>query len=91
MSVWSRFFSRELSCQQVAAVLQEYLDQELDAAQVPKVLRHLEACKDCGLEASIYTRIKASLHAHQRAPDPASLARVRAVATELATSGLAEE
>ncbi len=88
MKLLSRFFGRGLTCQQVAVVLQQYLDEELDPNEVPKVLEHLDACKDCGLEATIYTRIKASLHAHQEEPDDASMAKIRALATELATAGL---
>ena len=79
-----------MSCEQVGAVLQQYLDKELEAADVPKVLAHLEACKDCGLEADMYSRIKTSLQSHQVAADEASMARVRALAQELATSGLPE-
>ena len=58
MSFLDRLFRRKsgLSCHQVAAVLQEYLDKELDAAEVPKVLEHLEQCRDCGLEAVDATR-----------------------------------
>lgn len=88
MSVLARLFRRGMSCSQVAAVLQQYLDDELDASQVPRVLEHLEACRGCGLEASIYRRIKQSLIAHQQAPDEASMARIRALADELATTGL---
>ncbi len=68
MNLLSRIFRRGLSCDQVAEVLQQYLDEELEASQVPKVLKHLETCKDCGLEAEVYTRIKTSLVAHQEAP-----------------------
>jgi len=77
-----------MSCEQVAAVLQQYLDQELEAGQVPKVLAHLEACRDCGLEAAMYQRIKDSLLSHQQTPDANSMARIRALAQELATSGV---
>jgi anti-sigma factor RsiW len=87
MTVLSRFFGRGLSCTQLEAVLQQYLDNELSPRDVPKVLRHLEECRHCGLEASLYERIKHSLHTHQDSPDDASMARVRAFATELASSG----
>ena len=90
MNFLSRIFRRGMSCQQVEAVLQQYLDEELKAAEVPKVLKHLEACKDCGLEASMYTRIKDSLVTHQEAPDHESMARIRSLAHELATSGIPE-
>ena len=89
MSFLDRLFRRKsgLSCHQVAAVLQEYLDKELDAAEVPKVLEHLEQCRDCGLEADLYERIKSSLHGHQQAPDADSMARIRSMAEELAANG----
>ena len=88
MNLLSRLFRRSMSCHQVAAVLQQYLDEELDPNEVPKVLKHLETCRDCGLEAEIYERIKGSLQAHQHAPDAASMDRIRAMANQLAASGL---
>lgn len=88
MNFLSRVFRRGMSCHQVDAVLQQYLDDELDAAEVPKVLKHLETCRDCGMEADLYSRIKSSLHAHEGAPDDSSMLRIRELANELATSGL---
>lgn len=79
--------AKGMSCSQVEAVLQQYLDEELDPAEVPKVLAHLEKCKDCGLEADLYNRIRGSLLQHQQAPDADSMARIRAMAHELALSG----
>ena len=90
MNFFSRFFRRGLSCSQVEAVLQEYLDEELEASEVPRVLKHLEACRDCGLEAEMYTNIKASLHAHKDDPSPDSIDRIRALAEQLATTGIPE-
>ena len=90
MNFLSRIFKRGMSCEQVAAVLQQYLDEELAAAEVPKVLKHLEACRDCGLEATMYTRIKESLVHHQESPDQDSMARIRNLAQELATNGIPE-
>ena len=90
MNFFSRFFRRGLSCSQVEAVLQEYLDEELEASEVPRVLKHLEACRDCGLEAEMYTSIKASLHAHKDDPSADSMDRIRALAEQLATTGIPE-
>ena len=89
MSILDRLFRRNagMSCQQVEAVMQQYLDNELDPAEVPKVLEHLEACKDCGLEAELYTRIQTSLRQHQEAPSADSMDRIRALAQELALNG----
>lgn len=93
MKLWNRLFSRNrgLSCQQVEQVMQQYLDGELAPEETPKVLEHLEACKDCGLEADLYTRIKATLHLHQETPSDDSMANVRALAAELASTGLPTE
>lgn len=87
MSLMTRFFRRGMTCSQVAAVLQQYLDSELDPAQIPKVLAHLEACRECGLEADVYRRIKESLVQQRQAPDDESLDRLRAMAQELAATG----
>jgi len=88
MSLLNRLFNRKgLSCTQVEAVLQEYLDEELDPAEVPKVLAHLEKCRDCGLEAEFYTSIKTSLVDHQKEPSTDSMAAIRALAEQLATHG----
>lgn len=92
MNLFARFRRRnELSCHQVALVLQQYLDAELEPAEVPKVLEHLESCRDCGLEAELYGRIKSTLRGHQQSPDAASVARVRKIAHELAASGPAAD
>ena len=90
MNFLSRIFGRGMSCTQVEAVLQQYLDEELEASQVPKVLKHLEACKDCGLEATMYARIKGSLITHQEAPDEESMSRIRELAQQLAENGIPE-
>lgn len=90
MNFFSRIFGRGmggLTCQQVEAVMQQYLDQELEPSEVPKVLKHLEACKDCGLEAQLYQQIKTSLVAHQQSPDDESMDRIRALAQQLAAGG----
>ena len=73
-------------CARVGKVLQQYLDSELDVATASEVLSHLEDCRDCGLEAETYRRIKASV-ARSGTPDPDSLQKLRAFAEELATSG----
>lgn len=87
MNLLNRLFRRGMSCSQVEEVMQQYLDNELEPSEVPKVLAHLEACKDCGLEAELYTRIQNSLHEHQAAPSADSMDKIRALARELAVSG----
>lgn len=92
MNPFSRIFRRNgLTCDQVAAVMQQYLDSELDPDQVPKVIKHLDKCRDCGLEADTYRRIKASLNAYQQQPDQASLQRLRDVAQGLIANGAPDE
>lgn len=89
MNILNRLFGRKnlLSCEQVAMVMQQYLDSELAADEVPKVLAHLEMCKDCGLEAELYTKIKDALVLHRVTPSEASMSGVRALAEQLSTTG----
>lgn len=50
-----------LSCQQVAHVLQSFLDQEVDPSTVERIEDHLEQCRRCGMEAEVYREIKEAL------------------------------
>jgi anti-sigma factor RsiW len=52
---------RPLNCRQVGRLLQRYLDREVDDLTARRIMRHLEDCRRCGLEAAAYTQIKASL------------------------------
>lgn len=80
MSLFSRIRRRRLamqmSCAEVGAVLQQYLDGELDATTSPLVEAHLELCRRCGLEASIYTDVKQALAQQGQLPE-ASVRRLR--------------
>lgn len=80
MSIFTRIRRRRLamrmSCAQVGEVLQQYLDGELDPASTPLVEAHLELCRRCGLEASIYSDVKAAL-AHQGELPQDALERLR--------------
>ncbi len=78
----------QMSCHQVAVVLQSYLDQELDEATVHKVTAHLDACRRCGLEAETYEALKASLHRVPAGPGEAPIARLRAFGEQLARGEL---
>ena len=73
-------------CARVGKVLQQYLDKELDAATASEVLAHLEECRDCGLEAETYQRIKDSV-SRSSEPDKDALDRLRAFAEDLAAEG----
>jgi anti-sigma factor RsiW len=79
-------------CRQVALVLQEYLDDEVDARTARRVHHHLEACRRCGLEATTYRAIKdaipmaATESEDPAAPlDPEALDRLRRFADNLVT------
>lgn len=77
--------SDELDCHAVAEQLQQYLDAELDDEDRARLIAlHLDKCRDCGLEAAAYERIKSTLSAS--APDvPAeSLERLRSFGERLA-------
>jgi hypothetical protein len=77
--------SRE--CVRVGTVLQSYLDNELDADQTAWVFDHLDDCRDCGLEAEIYSELKEALR-QQGNPAPDSLRRLREFADRLVIGDL---
>lgn len=72
-----------ISCRQLGPVLQAYLDNEVDPSEIDVIEAHLEACKDCGLEAETYTAIKQSLGQHRGAIPEDALARLRAFSEDL--------
>ncbi len=91
----SRFtmFSRNrrmLSCRRVGQALQAYLDGEVDELMARRIARHLEACRECGMELGVYTEIKASLRA-RGSVDPDALARLRSFGEQLAGESAAHE
>lgn len=55
------------TCKEVHRVLQSYLDGQVDELTAHRVAMHLDACRDCGLEADVYRELKSSLA--RRAPD----------------------
>jgi anti-sigma factor RsiW len=63
LSMWRRMRgSAEIaSCREVGQLLQSYLDGEVDELAAYRITRHLELCRRCGMEASTYAEIKASL------------------------------
>jgi anti-sigma factor RsiW len=60
---------RPMHCDQVAQLLQHYLDGHVDADRARRIAAHLDDCRRCGFEAETYERIKATLAA-QREPLP---------------------
>ena len=78
----SLFIRTPTECARVGKVLQEYLDSELDAETASQVLSHLDDCRQCGLEAETYRRIKDSI-GRQFQPDAAAIERLRNFADRL--------
>lgn len=74
---WRRGDDNEASCAEVAAVLQQYLDGQVDDVTTRRVQRHLEACRRCGLEAETYTAIKDALGRRRAALDDDAVRRLR--------------
>ncbi|MEZ5267824.1 MAG: zf-HC2 domain-containing protein [Microthrixaceae bacterium] len=82
--------ARKMSCAEVGEVLQQYLDGEYDSDRAPLVRAHLEVCKRCGLEASVYTDIKEAL-AHQVEPPVESRDRLREFGERIAHGDIPAE
>ncbi len=83
---WGRRNKPEVNCREVGRVLQSYLDNDVEPDFAEKIGAHLEACKDCGLEAETYDRIKTTLAARMPEVDPAAVERLRVFGDTL-TSG----
>ena len=81
----------EASCTEVAAVLQSYLDGQVDDVTARRVSRHLEHCRRCGLEAETYEAIKDAIARRGRDVDHEALERLRAFAERLADESSAGE
>lgn len=73
----------EASCAEVAAVLQQFLDGEVDDVTTQRVRRHLDACRRCGLEAETYTAIKDALARRRPAVEDDTFRRLREFGREL--------
>ncbi len=63
-------------CREIGKMIQAYLDAELDDDRRRMVAEHLERCRDCGLDAASYARLKQSV-ASMRRPAPDLVARLR--------------
>lgn len=76
---------RTVSCRQVGRALQAYLDGELaDDGLAQRLGEHLDACRDCGLEAETYRSLKAALQRHAGLPESPELIRLREFGQRLA-------
>lgn len=94
MSIFTRYRRRRMAmkmdCAEVGVVLQQYLDGELDPATASLVDAHLEMCRRCGLDASIYTDVKEAL-AGQGALPADSVQRLREFGERIAHGDVAIE
>ncbi len=87
MSIFARRSQRPMNCRQVGRRLQRYLDGEADDLTARRIMRHLEACRRCGMEAAAYNEIKAALARRgQHIPDE-TLRRLRAFGERLVADG----
>lgn len=77
MKLFRRRADRPMTCAEVGELLQEYLDDQLDAPRAARLEAHLEECRRCGLEAETYRQIKRSLAARQADLPPDALGRLR--------------
>jgi len=76
---------RKLSCRQVGRSLQEYLDGELDDPErVARLREHLEACRDCGLEADTYRALRDAMRHRAPVVESPELQRLRDFGNRLA-------
>lgn len=72
-----------LDCHEVARVLQNYLDEELDRQTARRVADHLEDCHRCGLEAETYRELKQRLSRFSGQVEPEAVERLRDFVEEL--------
>jgi len=88
---WRRRDGNEANCAEVAAVLQQFLDGQVDDLTTQRVRRHLEACRRCGLEAETYTAIKDALARRRPVPDDDAVERLRTFGERLGEIDLSGE
>jgi anti-sigma factor RsiW len=86
MRLFRRRPDRPLNCRQVGRRLQRYLDGDLDELTARRIIHHLDHCRRCGMEAAVYTQIKASL-ARRGDVDAATIARLREFGERLLRDG----
>ncbi|KNE84296.1 hypothetical protein ADZ36_00935 [Streptomyces fradiae] len=75
-----------MNCLRVGRVLQSYLDGETDEVTARRVAAHLEDCRRCGLEASLYREIQHAL-ARRVEPDSEAVERLRTFGAALLNEG----
>ncbi|MGH9177704.1 MAG: anti-sigma factor family protein [Acidimicrobiales bacterium] len=87
MKPFRRRADRPMNCMQVGRRLQRYLDGELDDLTAQRIMRHLEDCRRCGMEAAAYTQIKASIARRADHPPDDAIDRLRAFGERLIDEG----
>lgn len=81
-----RFLGRPkgMSCVEVAQLLQHYLDRQLDDGVFRRVSVHLDDCRHCEIEYTVYRDIKDALAGRGCQPlDPAVLSTLQRFCDEL--------
>ncbi|CAN5921808.1 zf-HC2 domain-containing protein [soil metagenome] len=73
-----------IECRRLRPLLQPFVDGALDSAQQRQVVRHLDACRRCGLETATYAALINRLHGIDRSSDADAIARLQAFVDELA-------
>ncbi|WP_308340596.1 MULTISPECIES: zf-HC2 domain-containing protein [unclassified Streptomyces] len=73
---------RRMNCLQVARVMQAYLDGETDEITARRAAAHLEDCRRCGLELSVYQEIRNAL-ARRAEPDRQAVQRLQTFGASL--------
>jgi anti-sigma factor RsiW len=76
-----------ITCVQVARILQQYLDEELDASRRAMVAGHLSACRRCGLDEKSFREIKSALARRRHEIPVEPIDRLRKFAAGLASPG----
>ncbi|MHB1488095.1 MAG: anti-sigma factor family protein [Acidimicrobiales bacterium] len=84
MTLWNETTSR-VRCMRTMRIIQAYLDGTLDDVSATRVAAHLEDCRRCGLEASVYSEIKVALREKDRPVDPGALDRLRRFGEQIAS------
>ncbi|MGH9185186.1 MAG: anti-sigma factor family protein [Acidimicrobiales bacterium] len=87
MNPFRRRADRPMNCRQVGRRLQTYLDGELDDLTARRIMRHLDDCRRCGMEAAAYTQLKASIARRADEPPDDAIDRLRAFGERLIHEG----
>ncbi|MCB0966324.1 MAG: hypothetical protein KDB37_05775 [Ilumatobacter sp.] len=74
----------QLACPEVARLLQQFVDDEVDDPVVVEALSaHVDHCAPCGYEAETFRSIKVALAARRVPVEPDSVDRLRSFGSSL--------